>query len=200
MPSICFYFQVHQPYRIKKYSVFNIGEDHDYFTSHEDRLSNEKIFKKVAEKSYLPTNRLILELLNKHPEFKVSYSISGVFLEQAEEFYPEVIKSFQDLVKTGRVEMIEETYYHSLAFLYSKEEFRKQVLLHREKVKKLFGIEPKIFRNTELIFSNEVAKEVESMGYKGILAEGVDRILGWRSPNFVYCPKGAQNIKLLLKF
>jgi alpha-amylase len=199
MAEICFYFQVHQPYRVKKYSVFNIGEDHDYFESPDDRLSNKKIFHKVAKKSYLPTNKVILDLLKQHPEFKVSYSISGVFLEQAEEYAPEVIESFKKLVDTGRAELLDETYYHSLSFLYSKDEFRRQVQLHRDKVKKLFGVEPKVFRNTELIFNNDVAAEVEKLGYHGILAEGVDHILGWRNPNFVYKPKGTEKIKLLLK-
>ncbi len=199
MPAVCFYFQVHQPYRVKRYSVFKVGEDHDYFTSPEDRHSNEKIFHKVAQKCYLPTNKLMLDLLNKHPEFKISYSLSGVFLEQAENFSPEVIKSFKDLVDTGRAEILEETYYHSLSFLYSKDEFRKQVGKHRDKVKELFGVTPKVFRNTELIYNNDIAKEVEALGYDGILAEGADHILGWRNPNFVYRPMGSDKIKLLLK-
>ncbi|MEI6499146.1 MAG: glycoside hydrolase family 57 protein, partial [bacterium] len=199
MPAICFYFQVHQPFRVKRYSIFNVGHDHNYFATAEDRLSNEKIFHKVARKSYLPTNALMLDLLNKHPEFKISYSISGVFLDQALEYNPEVIESFKRLVDTGRVEMLDETYYHSLSFLYSKDEFRNQVLAHRAKVKELFGVEPKVFRNTELIFNNDVAKTVQDMGYIGILAEGVDRILGWRNPNFLYKTAGADKIKLLLK-
>ena len=199
MPSICFYFQVHQPYRVKKYSVFQVGSDHDYFVSQEDRLSNEKIFHKVAGKCYLPTNKVILEVLKKHPEVKVSYSLSGVFLEQAERYNPEVIDSFRRLVDTGRAEILDETYHHSLSFIYSRPEFREQVKLHRDKVKELFGVEPQVFRNTELIFNNDVAWEVEQMGYKGILAEGVDHILGWRNPNFVYRPHGTESIKVLLK-
>ncbi len=199
MPAICFYFQVHQPYRVKRYSIFNVGHDHNYFDTDEDRLSNEKIFNKVARKSYLPTNKLMLELLNRHPEFKISYSLSGVFLDQALAYNPEVIESFRRLVDTGRVEILDETYYHSLSFLFSKDEFRHQVKAHRDKVKDLFGVEPKIFRNTELIFNNQIAKEIEDMGYQGILAEGVDRILGWRNPNFPYKTKGAEKIKLLLK-
>ncbi len=199
MPAICFYFQVHQPYRAKKYSVFNIGNDHDYFRTDEDRLSNEKIFHKVSQKCYLPTNKVILELLKKHPEMRVSYSLSGVFIEQAEEFNPEVLDSFKRLVDTGRAEILEETYHHSLSFIYSKKEFRHQVELHNKKVQEHFGVKPKVFRNTELIYSNEVAKEVENMGYSGIIAEGIDHLLGWRSPNFVYRPTGSDNIKLLLK-
>ncbi len=200
MPSICLYFQVHQPYRIKRYRVFDIGKNHSYFDENGDNnLNNLKIFRKVANKCYLPANQVMLELLKKHPEFKISYSFSGVFLEQMEEYGPEVLKSFQELVKTGRVEILDETFYHSLSFLYSKEEFHSQVKLHRNKVKKLFNVVPTIFRNTELIYNNELAVEVEKMGYKGILAEGADHILGWRSPNFVYQPKGTKKIRLLLK-
>lgn len=200
MPSICFYFQVHQPLRIKKYKVFDVGNDSEYFNDMGDNKTNNKmIMEKVANKSYLPTNKLLLELLNRHPEFKISFSLSGIFLEQIENDFPEVLKSFQDLVKTGRAEILSETYYHSLSFLYSKDEFRKQVEMHRQKVKELFDVDPQVFRNTELIYSNEVAREIEEMGYKGIIAEGADHILDWRSPNFVYRPPGTSKIKLLLK-
>lgn len=199
MSSICFYFQVHQPYRLKKYSVFDIGQDHEYFKHPEEEpLNNKFIFNKVAEKCYLKTNKLLLRLLKEHPEFKVAFSISGVFLDQAEEFDSSVIKSFVDLVKTGQVEILEETYYHSLAFIFSKDEFRKQVLLHRQKVKELFGVEPKVFRNTELIYNNELAKEISQLGYTGILLEGANKILGWRNPNFVYQAKDS-GIKLLTR-
>jgi alpha-amylase len=200
MASICFYFQVHQPYRIKKYRIFDVGTSSNYFDDRGDRdLNNEKIFHKVAQKSYLPTNRLLLKLLKQHPEFKISFSLSGVFMEQMEEFGPEVLLSFQDLVKTGQVEILSETYYHSLSFLYSRDEFRKQVERHRQKVQKIFGVTPKVFRNTELIYNNDLAYEVEQMGYKGVLAEGWDPVLGWRSPNFLYSTPGTKNIKLLLK-
>ena len=200
MASICFYFQVHQPYRIKKYRIFDVGHDHHYFNDHSDRdINNEKILHKVATKCYLPMNKVLLELLEKHPEFKVAFSFSGVFLDQLEEFSPETLASFQKLVKTGRVEILDETYYHSLAFLYSKKEFVRQVELHRAKVKKLFGVTPSTFRNTELVYNNELAKFVEGMGYKAILAEGADHILGWRSPNFVYKAPNTTKIKTLLK-
>ncbi len=200
MASVCFYFQVHQPYRIKPYRVFDIGKDSEYFNDNSEKdLNNEKILKKVAFKSYLPANAVLLELLKKHPEFKVSFSMSGVFLEQLERFSPETLESFQKLVKTGRVEILSETYYHSLSFLYSKEEFRKQVRLHGKKIKDIFGVKPTVFRNTELIYNNELANEVESMGYKGIISEGADHVLGWRSPNFLYKPKNTKKIKLLLK-
>ncbi len=200
MASVCFYFQVHQPFRVKDYRVFDIGNDSEYFNDNSDRsLNNKKILNKVAQKCYLPANALMLELLNKHPEFKVSFSFSGVFLEQLEESSPETLESFQKLVATGRVEVLAETYYHSLSFLYSPDEFRRQVELHRKKIKKLFGVEPTVFRNTELIYNNALAEEVEKMGYKGIIAEGADHILGWRSPNFLYRPRGTESIKLLLK-
>lgn len=200
MASICFYFQVHQPYRVKDYRVFDIGNDSEYFNDDSDRsINNKKILNKVAGKCYLPANAVMLELLNKHPEFKISFSFSGVFLDQLQEFSPETLESFQKLVATGRVEVLSETYYHSLSFLYSPEEFRRQVKMHREKIEELFGVTPTVFRNTELIYNNALAMEVEKMGYKGIIAEGADHVLGWRSPNFLYRPQGTENIKLLLK-
>jgi len=201
MSSICFYFQVHQPLRIKKYRYFDIGVVSSYFDDNsESNLNNKRILQKVASKSYLPTNKLLLELIKKHPKFKVSFSLSGLAIEQFEKFSPETLESFKKLVDTGRVEVLSETYYHSLSFLYSKEEFKSQVDLHAKKLKQVFGIaKPKVFRNTELIYNNDLAYEVERMGYNGILAEGADHILGWRSPNFLYKPVGAKKIKLLLK-
>ncbi len=199
MPSVCFYFQVHQPFRVKKYKYFDIGKEHNYFNENgENNLNNKKVLKKVARKSYLPTNELLLDLLKKYPEFKISFSFSGVALDQMEMYSPETLKSFKKLIDTGRVEVLSETYYHSLAFLYSKEEFRKQVELHREKVKDAFNYKPNIFRSTELFYNNDLAAEVAKMGYDGILAEGADKVLGWRSPNFLYKPQG-ENITLFLK-
>lgn len=200
MPAVCFYFQVHQPWRVKHYRIFDIGKDHQYF-NHEGfgNLNNRQILEKVANKCYLPTNYILLELLERFPEFKISFSISGVALEQFEKFCPELINSFQKLVRTGRVEILSETYYHSLSYLYSKDEFKKQVQMHKDKIKELFNYSPSVFRNTELIYNNDITREIEEMGYKGILTDGVDHILGWRSPNFVYKPVGANSIKLLLK-
>ncbi len=199
MPSVCFYFQVHQPFRVKKYKYFNIGKDHNYFDSKGDQdLNNERILKKVARKSYLPTNKILLDLLKKHPEFKITFSFSGVALEQMEEYSPETIDSFQKLVNTGQVEVLSETYYHSLSFIYSEKEFERQVQLHKQTVKRIFDYDPVNFRCTELSYNNDLAKKVESMGYEGILAEGVDNILGWRSPNFLYKPKDTE-IALFLK-
>ena len=200
MPSICFYFQVHQPMRIKKYRFFDIGNDHNYFNDQSaTNLNNLKILKKVADKCYLPANQTLLEMINRHPEFKISFSFSGVFLEQLETSMPEVLASFQELVATGNVEILDETYYHSLSFLYSPEEFKYQVEKHRKMIQRLFGLVPRAFRNTELIYNNDLARVVEEMGYKVILAEGADHVLGWRSPNFLYRPQGLDKIKLLVK-
>jgi len=200
MPSVCFYFQVHQPMRVKKYRVFDIGNDHSYFNEEEETdLNNKRIMERVARKSYLPANQLLLHLLKKHPELRLSYSLSGVFLEQLEKDFPQVLESFQRLVETGKVEILSETYYHSLSFIFSPEEFRKQVYEHAKLINRLFGANPRVFRNTELIFNNELAQTVEKMGYKGVLAEGSDKILDWRSPNYIYSPKGTERIKLLLK-
>ncbi|MCD6589859.1 glycoside hydrolase family 57 protein [Candidatus Woesearchaeota archaeon] len=193
-PRITFYFQVHQPYRLRHYGVFEIGSHSQYF--HEEK--NKDIVQKVGKKCYLPTNRLMLYLLKKHPDFKISYSITGVALEQFEQYYPEVFESFKKLLRHERVEVLGETYYHSLSFLYSRKEFIEQVEMHRSIVKELFFKRPKTFRNTELIYSDELAKTVEELGFKTILAEGADHILGWRSPNYVYKARGA-DIKLLLK-
>lgn len=200
MPSVCFYFQVHQPHRVKRYRIFDIGNDPHYFNdSSESNLNNRKVLRKVAEKCYLPANRVIKELLDRHPEFKVTYSFSGVFLEQLEEWAPDVLASFQELVATGRVEVLGETYYHSLAYLFSPAEFRRQVRQHRGKIIDLFHYEPESFRHTELIYNNALAHEVADLGFTAILAEGAPKVLGWRSPNFVYQPPGAKNLRLLLK-
>ena len=196
MVSICFYFQVHQPRRLREYSVFDIRKNQDYF----DDEKNQEIMNKVAKKCYLPMNKLLLELIQQHNgSFKVSFSISGSCLEQFEQFAPEVLESFKELARTGCVEFLAETYYHSLAFLYNQQEFKEQVRLHSKKVKELFGQEPTVFRNTELIYNNELPLVVERMGYKAVLTEGADHILGWRSPNFVYHPSNTKKVKLLLK-
>jgi len=186
--------------RVKKYRVFDVGLDHKYFNDDsETNLNNSKILNKVASKSYLPANELLLSMLKRHKELKISYSFTGVVLEQMEKFHPKVLKSFQKLVDTGRVEVLSETYYHSLAFFYSRSEFESQVELHKDKIKKLFGVKPQVFRNTELSYSNELAMWADQAGYKGILAEGWDSFLGWRSPNFVYKPINTKKIRLLLK-
>jgi len=196
MTNVCFYFQVHQPFRLRKYSVFEIGNSTKYF----DKQKNEEVMKKVAKKCYIPTNKAILELVRKHDgKFKAAYSITGTALEQFGKYAPEVIDLFKELAKTKCIEFLSETYYHSLSYMYSREEFQEQVEMHKRAMRRALKVNPQVFRNTELIHNNEIAKFVESMGYKGIIAEGVDNILGWRSPNFVYTPKTANGIRLLLK-
>ncbi len=196
--NIMLYLHVHQPFRIGRYSAFDTGLNHDYFLPNES-ASNEAIFQKVADKSYLPMNKLLLELLERHPEFALSLSITGTFIEQCRMWGPEVLESFQKLVATGRVEIVAETYYHSLAFFYSRFEFEKQVMLHRETIQKLFGVTPRVFRNTEFAYNNQLGQWAESAGYLGVLAEGWDAVLYGRSPNLLYRPPGAQRVKLLLK-
>lgn len=198
--AIVLYLHVHQPYRIRHYTIFDAGVDHRYFDApYDDRTSNERILQKVAEKSYLPTNRRLLKLLNEYPEFKLSLSITGTVIEQLERWAPEALQSFKDIVNTGRVEIVAETYHHSLAFFYSKPEFERQVALHREKIQQVFGQTPQVFRNTELAYNNDIAYWADKAGYKGILSEGWDKVLGWRSPNYVYRPSYTENIRLLMK-
>lgn len=199
--GITLYLHVHQPMRVRDYSVFDTAVDHNYFNdpNADSNYNNEKIFHKVAEKSYRPMNATLLKMLQTHPDFKVSLSITGTFIEQAEQWAPDIIESFQELVKTGRVEIVAETYYHSLAFFYSRSEFEKQVEAHKSKIREVFGVETSVFRNTELAYNDELAQWADKYGFKGILAEGWDPILDWRSPNFVYRPEGTEKIGLLLK-
>jgi alpha-amylase len=198
--AIVLYLHVHQPYRVKHYTVFDSGKDHNYFNaSFEDRTSNERILKKVAKKSYLPTNERLLKLLEENSDFKLSLSITGTIIEQLQKWSPESLESFKRLTDTGRVEIVGETYHHSLAFFYSRPEFETQVEMHRQKVEEVFGQNPQVFRNTELAYNNDLAYWADQAGYKGILAEGWDKVLGWRNPNFVYRPAYTQNIRLLMK-
>jgi alpha-amylase len=198
--AIVLYLHVHQPYRIKHYTVFETGKNHDYFdATYHDKTSNERILHKVAEKSYLPTNKKLLELLEQNPNFKLSLSITGTVIEQLEKWSPEALESFRELCQTGRVEIVAETYHHSLAFFYSRPEFEMQVDMHRRKIQEVFGQTPKVFRNTELAYNNDLAIWANQAGYTGILAEGWDAVLGWRSPNFVYRPAHTNKIKLLMK-
>jgi len=185
-PRICLYFQVHQPYRLRDLRITEIGKGKtmDYF----DHDKNRSVFRKVAEKCYLPANSLMLSLLEQYPDFAVAYSLSGVFLDQCEEYGPDVLESFQSLAKTGRVEFLAETYYHSLSSIQDTEEFCEQTALHIRKIEDLFGMTPTVFRNTELIYSNELAQTVRLMGFKGILAEGTDHLLQGRSANLPYTP------------
>lgn len=199
--GIVLYLHVHQPLRVRKYSIFDTAERHDYFDEpdiHSDR-NNERVFRKVTEKSYRPMNELLERLLKNHPDFRVSFSITGTFIEQAEKWAPEILDSFKRLAATGQVDIVSETYYHSLAFFYSRAEFERQVELHRQKIRELFGIETSVFRNTELSYNDELAKWADGYGFKGILAEGWDPVLEWRSPNHMYRPPNTKNISLMLK-
>jgi alpha-amylase len=195
MPSVCFYFQVHQPLRLRHYTAFDNNEQ--YF----DDYKNASICRKVANKCYLPANRLLLDIIRKHKgRFKVAYSLTGVLLEQLQHYSPEVISTFDALTETGCVEYLAETYYHSLSFLCSRDEFIEQVNEHIEIINNLFGQRPKVFRNTELIYNNDLAELVESMGFfNAIITEGADHILGSRSPDFIYRPRGCDKLRLLLK-
>ncbi len=199
--GITLYLHVHQPLRVRQYSVFDTANEHDYFNekSWDTDRNNQKVLEKVADKSYRPMNALLEKLLATHPEFKVSLSITGTFIEQAELWAPDVIDSFKRLVSSGRVEIVSETYYHSLAFFYSRDEFVNQVEAHKAKVRELFGVETSVFRNTELAYNDDLAKWADEYGFKGILSEGWDPILEWRSPNHVYRPAGTENIRLLMK-
>ena len=201
MRAICLYLHVHQPFRFRAYSIFDVSNNSNYFfdANYHSKQSNERIFKKVLEKSYRPTFNLLEESIKKYPGFKVSLSITGTWLEQAELWAPEIIKQIKSLVDTGRVEIVAETYYHSMSFFYDREEFEAQVKADLDTIKRIFGVKPKVFRNTEFAYNDELAKWADKFGFKGLLAEGWDKVLGWRSPNFVYRPYETKNIKLLLK-
>ena len=200
MPSVCLYFEVHQPFRLNHFSVFDIGSEHDTFSGYFNTKLNQEIFKKVAKKCYLPTNSVLYDLIRKFDgKFRVSFSLTGTFIEYCEQFMPEVIDSFKELFATGAVDIIEETYYHSLASLFDDlDEFEEQVKMHRQLIKKIFHFKPRIFRNTETIYDNRIAKKIAEMGYKGIITEGTDNILKGRSPNYLYKPVNS-DIKVLLR-
>lgn len=198
--GITLYMHMHQPYRVRNYSVFDTAVDHSYFSANDgtDR-DNYAVFTKVANKSYRPMCGLLEHLLHEQPDFKFSLSLSGIWLEQAEQWAPDLVEQLQRMVATGRVELVGETYHHSLAFFYSRDEFERQVALHRDTLQRLFGVEPRAFRNTELAYNNELASWAESAGYETILAEGWDPVLEWRSPNYIYRPAGCDRLRLLLK-
>lgn len=196
MRKICFYFQVHQPFRFRRYRFFDIGNDHYYY----DDYTNESVLRKVLTKCYLPTNELLLKLIEKHKgKFKLAFSISGVAIDQFKLYAPEVLDSFKKLVDTGCVEMLTETYSHSLVALKDKEEFEGQVRQHQNTIKDIFGYEPKVFRNTELIYSDDIGEMVHDLGFKGMVTEGAKHVLGWKSPNYLYCNAINPKLKVLLK-
>ena len=196
MKTICLYFQIHQPFRLRRYRFFDIGNDHYYY----DDFQNGEIFKKVANTCYLPANRAMLDMIKKSEgRFKVAFSISGVALEQMEIYSPELLDSFNALFKTGSVELLGETYAHSLSSLGDQDEFKAQVKMHTEKVNAVFGITPSVFRNTELIYSDDISEIVYNMGFRSMLTEGAKHVLGWKSPNYMYASSIYPDLKLLLK-
>ena len=196
MKTICFYFQIHQPFRLKRYRFFNIGKDHYYY----DDFANEDILQQIAGRSYIPANRMLLDLVNQYKgKFKVAFSISGVALEQLEIFAPEVIDGFRELSKTGNVEFLAETYAHSLSSLFDPEEFRNQLTHHAERIGMLFDQKPTVVHNTELIYNDDIAGMVYDMGYTKMITEGAKHILGWKSPNYIYQAATQPRMKLLLR-
>lgn len=196
MKTICFYFQIHQPFRLKRYRFFDIGADHYYY----DDINNEEILASIVSRSYLPANQLLLEMIEANKgKFKVAFSLSGVALDQLEIHAPEVMDSFKKLAKTGCVEFLAETYAHSLSSITDPDEFKVQVQQHSKRIKTLFGQTPTVFRNTELIYSDDIAELVAGLGYKTMITEGAKHILGWKSPNFLYQSATKPALKLLLK-
>ena len=196
MRSICLYFQVHQPFRLRTYRFFDIGADHYYY----DDYQNKRIIRRIAADCYLPANEVLLGLINEFGSaFKVTFSISGTALEQFKKYVPEVIVSFKRLAKTGNVEFLAETYSHSLVALHDPAGFKRQVEEHAAAIKELFGVTPTAFRNTELVYSNSIAGQVLEMGYKTMLTEGAKQLLGWKSPNYLYCSAPHQRLKVLLR-
>jgi alpha-amylase len=194
--AICFYFQVHQPFRLKRYRFFDLGHDHYYY----DDFSNESIMRKVAEKCYLPANNIILDLIQKNKgKFKVTFSLSGLVINQFRLYAPEVLDSFRKLAETGMVEFLAETNSHSLVSLRSRSEFERQINNHKEMLKQFLGFEPTSFRNTELIYSDTIGSWVADMGFKSIMTEGAKHVLGWKSPNYLYCNSINPRLKVLLR-
>jgi len=194
MTNISLYFQVHQPYRVRRFTVFDISKSDSYF----DEQKNFEVLEKVSKKCYIPTTQMLIELLKKYPDFKIAFSFSGVFLDQVRSYFPELLSLFKRICTSKNVEVLDETYYHSLAFIHSKEEYKEQILLHRQLIDSLFSKKPTTFRNTELVYSNEIADFASSLGYDAILAEGADFVLKGNSPNKVYTnPK--KTISVLLK-
>lgn len=196
MKSLCFYFQIHQPFRYRKYRFFDIGNDHYYY----DDYANETILRKVADGCYLPANKAILKQIKKHKrKFRVAFSISGIALEQFELYAPEVIGSFKELADTGSVEFLSETYSHSLVSLMDQSLFAEQVKKHDDKIEELFGTRPNVFRNTELVYSDEIGDMVYKLGFKAMLTEGAKHILGWKSPNYLYCNAKNPRLKVMMR-
>ncbi len=196
MKAICFNFEIHQPVRLKRYTFFDIGNDHYYY----DDFLNDDIIARIAERSYIPAARTLLKMVeDTKGKFRFSISISGVAIEQLEQYVPEFIDLLRQLAATGKVEFVAMPYARSLASLTDPEEFAEQVKFHSEKIQQLFGVKTKVLRNTELIYSDEIAPQIVAMGYKGVMTEGAKHILGWKSPNYVYSAASAPKLKILLR-
>lgn len=196
MKAICFYFQIHQPFRLKRYRFFDIGNSHYYY----DDFANDDIITRIAHRSYIPAAESLLRMITETGgKFRCAISITGLALEQCEQYVPEFIDILKKLADTGKVEFLAETYSHSLSSLIDPDEFRAEVRQHSAKIKEIFGLTPKVFRNTELIYSDEIAPQILDMGFKGAITDGAKHILGWKSPNYVYSAASAPKLKLLLK-
>lgn len=196
MKAICFNFEIHQPVRLKRYTFFDIGNDHYYY----DDFLNDDIIARIAERSYIPAARTLLKMVeDTKGKFRFSISISGVAIEQLEQYVPEFIDLLRQLAATGKVEFVAMPYARSLASLTDPEEFAEQVKVHSEKIQQLFGVKTKVLRNTELIYSDEIAPQIVAMGFKGVMTEGAKHILGWKSPNYVYSAASAPKLKILLR-
>ncbi|MDP4290011.1 MAG: glycoside hydrolase family 57 protein [Bacteroidota bacterium] len=196
MRSVCFFFQVHQPYRLRTYRFFDIGDNHHYY----DEYLNRSIINRVTEHCYIPMNNLLIGLIKKYgKKFKVSFSITGSAIDQMQQYAPAALKSFQELVATGNVELVAETYSHTLVALKDKDEFKQQVQKHCDKIEELFGKRPTSFTNTEMIYDDKIGEMVAEMGFKVMLTEGAKHILGWKSPNYLYCNAINPRMKVLLR-
>ncbi len=194
--AICFYFQVHQPFRLKRYRFFDLGHDHYYY----DDFTNESIMRKVADNCYLPANEIILDqILKNKGKFKVTFSLTGLVIKQFQLYAPEVLESFRKLAETEMVEFLAETESHSLASIKTRSEFEHQINAHREMISQYIGYETTSFRNTELIYSDQIGSWVADMGFKSMLTEGAKHVLGWKSPNFLYCNSINPRLKVLLR-
>lgn len=196
MRKICLYFQLHQPIRLKRYRFFQIGQDHYYY---DDFMNSDRI-RQVAEQSYLPANEAISDMIRTSGgKFKCTFSLSGIVLEQLEQYAPEVIDSFKALAKTGSVDFLAEPYAHSLSSVFDANEFKMQVDMHAKKIQDLFGIKPTVLRNSEMIYSDEIGAQVLQMEYRTMLIDEAKHILGWKSPNYVYNHAWLPKLKLLVR-
>jgi alpha-amylase len=209
MADIVFVFEVHQPHRLRRSlfwegKIFRRLNKEQLFDYYFDNEADREIFLRAAKKCYFPSNQIILDLIDSHKhskkQAKFSFSLSGVFLEQCEMFSKDLLETFKQLAQTGNVEFLDQTYYHSVSSLYPEtDEFIEQVKMHRQTIKSLLGCTPTIFENTELLYNNRIAKTIEELGYRGIYTEGVEKILGEKSPNYLYTPKGAKKIRVFLR-